>query len=286
MAALIFRYALIDRKCNENNGMSGIILPMSLSPVSYQSHSYHVATSVYEGPLDLLLHLIERAELDITKLALAQVTDQYLAHMHQLPELLAEEVSAFLVIAAKLLLIKSEALLPRPPVREEGEEDPGEALARQLIIYRRYRKVAEILENRETDGLRSFLRLVTPPRIEGALDLSDVSMNDLVNAAQNILFKVDDRLELKSVVSPPLITIRQKINLIKQSLLQLGRFSFRNILSKSPSRIEIVVSFLAVLELIKRHLVIANQQTLFGEIEIEQSDQWDEIEEFELEFGE
>jgi segregation and condensation protein A len=259
---------------------------MSLSPVSYQSHSYHVATAVYEGPLDLLLHLIERAELDITKLALAQVTDQYLEHMHQLPVLMAEEVSAFLVIAAKLLLIKSEALLPRPPVREEGEEDPGEALARQLLIYRRYRKIAEILENRESDGLRSFLRLVAPPRVEGTLDLSDVSLSDLVLAAQNILFKVDDRLELKSVVSPPSITIRQKINLIKQNLLQLGRFTFRNILSSEPTRIEIVVSFLAVLELIKRHLVNANQQSLFGEIEIEPSEQWDDSEEFELEFGE
>ncbi len=259
---------------------------MSLSPVAYQSHSYHVATSVFEGPLDLLLHLIERAELDITKLALAQVTDQYLEHMHRLPELMAEEVSAFLVIAAKLLLIKSEALLPRPPVREEGEEDPGEALARQLMIYRRYRKIAELLGNRETNGYRSFLRLVPPTRVEGTLDLSDVSLSDLVNSAQNILFKVDDRLELKSVVSPPMITIRQKINLIKQNLIQTGRFTFRNILSTKPSRIEIVVSFLAVLELIKRHLVNARQQTLFGDIEIEPSDQWDDSEEFELEFGE
>ena len=268
------------------NWLSGIILPMSLSPVTYQTHSYHVATAVFEGPLDLLLHLIERAELDITKLSLAQVTDQYLEHMHRLPELLAEEVSAFLVIAAKLLLIKSEALLPRPPVREEGEEDPGEALARQLIIYRRYRKIAEHLENREVDGLRSYLRLVAPQRVEGAVDMSDVSLGDLVKAAQNIILRVDDRLELKSVVSPPLITIRQKINLIKRNLLQSGRFTFRNILSNKPSRIEIVVSFLALLELIKRHLVNANQSTLFGDIEIEQSDRWDENEEFELEFGE
>lgn len=88
------------------------------------------------------------------------------------------------------------------------------------------------------------------------------------------------------MVSPPLITIRQKINLIKRNLLQSGRFTFRNILSNKPSRIEIVVSFLALLELIKRHLVNANQSTLFGDIEIEQSDQWDDNEEFELEFGE
>src|SRR5512135_468158 len=103
---------------------------------------YTVNTPVYQGPLDLLLQLIERAELDITRLALAQVTDQYLAHLRAMQDAPAEEVSAFLVIAAKLLQIKSEALLPRPPVRVEGEEDPGEALARQLIIYKRYREIA------------------------------------------------------------------------------------------------------------------------------------------------
>ncbi|HZD57883.1 MAG TPA: segregation/condensation protein A, partial [Anaerolineales bacterium] len=90
-----------------------------------RASAYKVATPVFQGPLDLLLQLIESARLDITKLALAQVTDQFLEHLRNLEDHRAEEVSFFLVIAAKLVQIKSEVLLPRPPVREEGEEDPG-----------------------------------------------------------------------------------------------------------------------------------------------------------------
>ena len=101
---------------------------MSLGITADPIRVYKVSTPVYEGPLDLLLQLIERAELDITKLALAEVTEQYLEHLRSLQERAAQEVSAFLVVAARLLQIKSEALLPRPPVREAGEEDPAEAL--------------------------------------------------------------------------------------------------------------------------------------------------------------
>ena len=99
-----------------------------------QLRSYKVQTSVYEGPLDLLLSLIERAELDITAVSLASVTDQYLAHLQGLERMIPDEISAFLVIAAKLVQIKSEALLPRPPEREPGEEDPGESLVEQLKL--------------------------------------------------------------------------------------------------------------------------------------------------------
>jgi segregation and condensation protein A len=96
--------------------------------------TYTVRLPVYEGPLDLLLELIERAELDITKIALAQVTDQYLSHLRQITQRDLDDLASFLVVAARLLQIKSEALLPRPPEREPGEEDPGDALARQLIL--------------------------------------------------------------------------------------------------------------------------------------------------------
>src|SRR5262245_11384612 len=107
---------------------------MPLETAIHRNRAYRVATPVYEGPLDLLLQLIERAELDITKLALAQVTDQFLSYLAQLENRTANEVSAFLVIAARLVQIKSEALLPRPPQREVGEDDPGEALAQQLLV--------------------------------------------------------------------------------------------------------------------------------------------------------
>src|SRR5512133_314296 len=145
---------------------------MSFQVAAHQVEGYRVNTDVYEGPLDLLLQLIERAELDITTLALAQVTDQYLAHMRKMQAAdgsgqSAAEVSGFLIIAARLLQIKSAALLPRPvaTASEEEEEDPGEALARQLLTYKRFKELAGALTERETAGLRTHLR-VTPPAVK------------------------------------------------------------------------------------------------------------------------
>jgi segregation and condensation protein A len=248
------------------------------------SHTYNVSTPVYQGPLDLLLQLIERAELDITRLALAQVTDQFLAHIQQMPELSAEEVSAFLVIAAKLIQIKSEALLPRPPVRDESEEDVGEALARQLLEYRRYKRIADFLAQQEEKGFHTFLRLAPPPKIEGSVDLSEISLTDLTEAAQAILFKTDHRTALNSVVAQPPITIRQKIGMIARLLRLKGSASFQTFLNGARTRLDIVVTFLAILELIKQQFVRANQDKTFGDIEIEPIQDWDESEEFELEF--
>ncbi len=259
---------------------------MNLDIASHQARAYSVATPVYEGPLDLLLQLIERAELDITKLALAQVTDQYLYHLHQMEERAAEEVSAFLVIAAKLIQIKSEVLLPRPPQREEGEEDPGEALARQLLAYKRYKTIADFLDKRGEQNLHTYLRVAQAVKFEGTLDLSGLTLADLVTTAQRIFVHVDDRPDLKTVVSATPVTIRQKIHLIASLLREKGRITFRAVLNRTRSRLDIVVTFLALLELIKRHKIEAKQETIFGEIDLQPSDTWDENEEFELEFGE
>jgi segregation and condensation protein A len=259
---------------------------MNLNIASHQARAYTITTPVYEGPLDLLLQLIERAELDITRLALAQVTEQYLEHLRMMQERAAEEVSAFLVIAAKLIQIKSEALLPRPPVREEGEEDPGETLARQLLEYKRYKKIADFLARREAAGLYSYLRLAPPPKVDGSVDLSGVSLANLVEAARGVLLQEDARPALSTVVTAPPVTIRQKIHLIARVLRQYGRTSFRAILTGSRTRIEVVVTFLAMLELIKRSFVQVSQEGLFGEIQVEPTGAWDDNEEFDLEFGE
>lgn len=259
---------------------------MSLGIASHQAGSYQVSTQVYEGPLDLLLQLIERAELDITKLALAQVTDQYLEHLRNMPERSPEEVSAFLVIAARLLQIKSEVLLPRPPTREPGEEDPGEALALQLLAYKRYRQIADLLSEREHLGLRTFLRLAPPPKVEGNVDLSGITLADLVAAARSVFIREDTRPSLNTVVAAPHITIRDKIKLITNFLRQQGRIAFSAILDGKRSRLEIVVTFLAMLELIKRQFVQASQESLFADIEIEAAPSLVEDDEFELEFGE
>ena len=259
---------------------------MSLGIATHQIGAYQVSTPVYEGPLDLLLQLIERAELDITRLALAQVTDQYLAHLRSLQERAAEDVSAFLVIAAKLLQIKSEALLPRPPVREAGEEDPGEALARQLLAYKRYKEIAQTLEARQAAGLRTYLRLAPPPKVEGKLDLSGFTIQDLAEAARAAFIHADNRPELKTVVAPPRITIRDRIRHIVTQIKTGQRTSFSRLLGKRRTRLEVVVTFLAMLELIKRRFLQAEQETLFGDIELRPAEGWQDDIEFETEFGE
>jgi segregation and condensation protein A len=259
---------------------------MVFNTANQQISNYTIATPVYEGPLDLLLQLIEHAELDITKLSLALVTDQYLAYLHQLTDLEADEVSAFIVIAAKLLQIKSEALLPRPPEREPGEEDPGEALAKQLITYKRYREIASILLQREEAGLRTYLRVAPPPKIEGNIDLTGIAIEDIAAAAQDIFSNLTLADALKSVVPPSRISIREKIYLITDSLRKRPNVSFRSLISKEHSRLEIVVTFLAMLELIKRHLVRVSQDGLFGDISLEISEAWDNLDELETEFGE
>ncbi len=258
---------------------------MSLGISAYQAPAYTISTPVYEGPLDLLLQLIERAELDITRLALAQVTDQYLAHLHSLEERAPEEVSAFLVIAARLVQIKSEALLPRPPQRETEEEDPGEALLRQLRTYKRFKELAEHLGERDKRGWRAYLRLAPPPKVEGKLDLSEVGLPELAAAARSVFLQAR-KSALTTVVAAPKVTIREKIHAITQTLRRTGRATFRSILGKRRSRVDVVVTFLAMLELVKRRFVRTAQQGLFGEITIEPAEAWDEDTEFELEFGE
>lgn len=251
----------------------------AIAPIS----GYKVSTPVFEGPLDLLLNLIERAELDITRVSLAQVTDQYIAYLHSLREQALDEASEFLTIAAKLIQIKSEVLLPRPPRRDEGEEDPGAALIQQLILYKQFKDIAGFLA--EQDGRHTYLRIAPPPKLEAQVDLKGIDIHDLVAMATYLFTRTDDRQELHTVVTPPPVTIRQKIRLIGDFLRQ-GSTSFITLITGARSRIEIVVTFLAMLELVKRHKINANQETNFGEITLETTGTWDQNEEFELEFGE
>jgi len=268
---------------------SAIITPVDYRISSHQTNGYSIDTEVYTGPLDLLLQLIEHAELDITRLALAQVTDQFLEHMHAMEEQNASEVSAFLVIAARLVQIKSSALLPRQSSADVSlEDDPGEALARQLIIYKRFKELAKFLEEREEAGLRSYLRLDTAPRVQLPLklDLSELTLESFLEAAQEIFGGID-LPPLSEVVSIPRVTIREKIDAILNRMRINGEISFQNILSSNTTRLEIVVTFLALLELVKRHVIIAEQNTLFGDIALtSESVGVDVLEDTDSEFGE
>jgi segregation and condensation protein A len=252
--------------------------------------TYTVRLPVFEGPLDLLLELIERAELDITKVALAQVTDQYLSYLRQLETKDPGDLASFLVVAARLLQIKSEALLPRPPEREAGEEDPGDALARQLLLYKRFKEAALALGARADAGLHTYLRRSPPPRAEPHLDLGNLSLEDLRLALVRALSATAAEADLSESVVAPKVRIRQKIRLIFEALRSDGRMTFRALIQKAQSRLEIVVSFLAVLELIKQRQAQAIQPELFGDIDIlpgpEFRQDQDAERELELEFDE
>jgi len=246
--------------------------------------NYNVQTPVYEGPLDLLLSLIEHAELDITAVSLATVTDQYLAYINSLEQINADEISAFLVIAAKLLQIKSEALLPRPPEHRAGEEDVGRALVDQLKLYKRFKEIGAWLHTRQQANLRTFLRIAAPPKVEPKLDLSNITLEKLVAAAEAALAREAARKPLGLVIAPPRVTIREKIDLIAKTMREVERSTFQTLLAKGASRLEIVVTFLAMLELIKRYRIQASQEGLFNEIEISRMDEWEDEEDMELEF--
>lgn len=246
--------------------------------------NYTVRTSVYEGPLDLLLDLIERAELDITSVSLASVTDQYLAYIKGLEQINPDEISAFLVIAAKLLQIKSEALLPRPPARAAGEEDVGRSLVDQLKLYKRFKEIGGWLNVRQQANLRTFLRVAPPPKIEPKLDLSNLTLERLVAAAIEAFAKERNKQPLGVIIAPPRITIREKIDLIAKVMKDVERASFRSLLDPGASRLEIVVTFLAMLELVKRYRIHAHQEDLFSDIEINRMEEWTDDEEIEIEF--
>jgi segregation and condensation protein A len=233
-----------------------------------QKTGYQVRLTVFEGPLDLLLHLIEREELDITRVSLARVTDQYLDYLHALEELQVQDLSDFVEVAARLLLIKSQALLPRPPAPAAGEEeDPGDELLRQLHAYKKFKEAAKHLEARQVEGQRSYIRLAAQPFIEAGIEhLEPVSIDTLLSTARNVLQARKPTPSAPDVVVPFTLSIGDQIELITQRLAQRPSIEFFELLSSEYSRQEIAVTLLAVLELIKRRRAQASQEHMFGRI--------------------
>jgi segregation and condensation protein A len=231
--------------------------------------TYTVRLPDFEGPLDLLLHLIEREELDITRLSLAQVTDQYMQYLASMQRADAEQIAEFLVVAAKLLLIKSRLLLPQDPVPgDEAAEDVGDELTRQLLEYRRYKQVAVQLKEWEGTGLRAYPRIAPRPKIEPKLDLSSVSLDDL-SALMQVVLAAHRAAPIGNVVAPLVVRVSDKMEDIQLRLARGEVVRFREWLGSSASRLEIVVSFLAMLELMKQRKIVVRQTELFGDILIE-----------------
>jgi len=238
-----------------------------------QESAYEVHTPVFEGPLALLLRLIERKELDITRVSLAQVTDEFLEHVEQMrAKIQIQVVAEFLAVAAKLLWIKSRALLPKPPASanlDEQEDDTGDELIRQLRAYRQFKEAAGWLRQRDHEGLRDYIRTNTSPRLKRiSMDISGLHLDVLKRVAEAMLYPTQAPRP-ESAIRRPRISIVDQISLIRRRLGRWARVTFRRLLSDTPSRLEAVVTLQAILELMKQHSIAAQQTEMFGDITIQ-----------------
>jgi segregation and condensation protein A len=241
---------------------------------------YTVELTTFQGPLDLLLQLIEREELDITKIALAQVTDQYLAHIRQMSRRDPAELSAFLLIAARLLLIKSQVLLPRAPAAAPAEEDEGDDLVRQLQEYRRYKEAAQQMKSWLEEGRRGFGRLAPPPLpVPRPAELEGATLDALLDALQRRIQELTPEQHLHPLTIPRKVTLADRARRIHALLRERPQVHFHEILEEAPGIEEVLVSLWAVLELIKRRWIVVEQEELFGTITIRRRDdtasEWD-----------
>jgi len=230
---------------------------------------FELKLSVFEGPLDLLLDLIEREELDITAVSLAQVTDQYWAHLRSVEEQDAEALAEFIVMGARLLYIKSRALLPelRPREREDEKKEPGEALAQMLVEYKRFREAAGAFRDLEEQGRRAYPRLappskdlVLPPGLKG------VTLEGLLNIFEEALSRQPAEPE-EGTIEREAVTVEEKMAAVTAAVASgSGRVSFRALVEACTSRLEVIVVFLAILELIKAGQLVARQRGRFRDI--------------------
>lgn len=223
---------------------------------------------VFEGPLDLLLHLIEREDLDITTVSLVQVTDQYLAHLRK-GDANAAALADFVATGARLLYLKSKALLPSSPEREIETEDEGEDLTSLLMEYRQLREVATYFREIEEKGRRSYSRRAAPPeQIALPMGLGDVTLEALARIFQETLARQEKRKPPAKVIQRNPISVEDKIRVLRRLLDEKGRISFSELMLECHSREEVVVQFLAVLELIKLNKVRARQDSAFSDIQL------------------
>jgi Uncharacterized conserved protein len=250
--------------------------------------SYTIQLPVFEGPLDLLLRLIERAELEITSIAVAQVADQYLAHVRQMEAPEPRALSEFLVLAARLILIKSRALLPKAPsVTQAADPSPdmlAEELAEQLRVYQRLKQAAELFRAWESEGRRVFSRSAPPPELP-SLEVEPIrlSLRDMLRAIERRMRLLNaSEFQNETLVLEPRLSVREAAERIRSRLERQQWFTFTDLLSLNCTRQEVIVYLWAILELLKRQVVQVEQTTLFGEVSVGRGSAWQaEIEELE-----
>ena len=234
---------------------------------------YKVKLEVFEGPLDLLLYLIKKEEVDIYDIPIERITNQYMEYLTLMQMLNLEVAGEFLVMAATLMYIKSRMLLPvdqqvTDSEAEEGE-DPRWELIRQLVEYKKFKDAAAQLAKREEEQSKIFPRRGVDAGIEvdNAVPLAEVSIFDLINAFNEVLKKASAREDFREIIEEK-FTVSDKIEEILYTLRDQTQIIFSELFARATSRAEIVVMFLALLELIRLKRLKVRQDAAFGEIHV------------------
>ncbi|MEO5657123.1 MAG: segregation/condensation protein A [Nitrospiria bacterium] len=245
---------------------------MSAKPDSTGPAAYEVKVPTFEGPMDLLLHLIREHRIDIYDIPISSITQQYLEYLDLMTELNLSVAGEFLVMAATLVQIKSRMLLPRDeqPDAAEDDRDPRQELIQRLVEYQRYQEAAGLLEEREAHWRNVFRREQELPEIEPeGFELGDLSLFDLLNALRGVLERVPDQAIMD--ISVDTLTVRDRMTKILERIDELGdgmTLRFDQLFEGAQSRVAVIVTFLALLELVKIHVLGLRQDEAAGTIAI------------------
>lgn len=237
--------------------------------------AYSIKLEAFEGPLDLLLHLIREHEIDIYDIPIAQITEQYLEYLSFMESLDLGLAGEFMEMAATLIRIKVQMLLPVQADEGEDEEDPRNQLVRKLVEYKKFKEAARSLSDFEEDRKQFFPRGVDPrdyrdpdEGIDTEELLRDVTLFDLVDCLRDVLSRIPPRIE-SHAVDLDVTTVEEQIGRIRSVLSSSGRMLFASLFEGSSSRAEVVTTFIALLELIRIGVVRATQESIFGQILLE-----------------
>ena len=232
-----------------------------------------VSLEIFEGPLDLLLYLIKKDEVDIYDVSIEKITSQYLEYIETFKILNIELASEFIVMAATLMYIKSRTLLPRneqAPEEDVDEEDPRWELIRQLVEYKKFKDAANYLERREADNQQIFGSERQDAEEDEEEPILNVGIFDLIRAFQGILKRFEDEEDLAEIADDR-FTVSDKIDYLMVRVNKGEKIKFTELFAEATTKGEVMVTFLALLELIRLNEFQVRQERILGEIEIKRS---------------
>lgn len=223
----------------------------------------------FEGPLDLLLHLLDKDKIDIKDIFVSDITEQYLAYISDINEFDMENASEFLTVAAHLLEIKSRSLLPKPAPLEEGEEDPEQALIRRLTEYKMYKEAGEKLHNLEEENLKVYYKLPEEINMQERIELEDMKLDALMAAFGEVLKRFENKTVKKQrEIKRDAYTVKGKMSFIRRKLSSKKEMSFFDMFEDDGNKSEVVTTFAAMLELWKNRFLKLEQKENFGDITV------------------